>query len=222
MEMLMRGSIRTLFAGSLALILFGCGSLELYRLADNHKHEISSLALLPLIVGDEQGRIRSVGEAEYHEFVEYFDSRFFTDFQDRVQLPDSVDLLLPGRDFSLLVHNGMDYHAVASELGVDSVLAIHLVRYNEIKPGMKGAQVVGAVVSTVLLGGYVVENEVVEYEIQFAYLDVEQVGETLVFEYFGESFPSIETQREFFVDSIIQYLDVNFPLSTDYQPRYRD
>ena len=208
--------------GTVAVLLFGCASLERYRFADENKHRIRSLAVLPLIVGDESGRIETIGGSEFEKFVDYFDSRFYADFEMTVEMPDSVELKLPGRDFEIVVHNGMDYAAVAGDLGVDAVLAINLFLYNEIKPGAKGAQIAAAVVTTVLLGGYVKENAVAGFDTHFAYLDIEQVDEHLTFEHFGEMLPTIEEQRAHFVDRLLGHLDLRFPLSTDYEPVYRD
>ena len=208
--------------GMASILLFGCASLERYKQADEHKHRVRSLAVLPLIVGDEDGRIEKIGGKEFEEFVEYFNRRFFTDFESTVKLANSVVLKLPRRDFDMNVYNGMDYLAAARELGVDAVLGINLTMYNEIKPGAKGAQIAASVATFVLLGGYVKERQVAGYDTHYAYLDIEQVDERLVFEYYGNAFPTIEEQREFFVDQLIAYLDARFPLSTDYTPVYKE
>jgi hypothetical protein len=200
--------------------LIGCSSTPLYKQADGYTSQIRSVALLPLVVGDENGTIEKIGRAELQEFLAYFNGRFFDDFLSQVRLLEGVELKLPGRDFNLNVYNGMDYFTVARDLGVDAVLGVNLTLYNEVKPGAKGAQIAGAVVTTLLLGGYVTERQIVGYHTQYAYLDVEKVVEVLTFPYRGKGFPSIDEQRQYFVDTLISYLDRNFPLSADYIPAY--
>jgi len=116
----------------------------------------------------------------------------------------------------------MDYAAAARELGVDAVLGINLTLYNEVAPGATGAQIAAAVLTTVLLGGYIKENQIVGYETHYAYLDVETVERSLELQYYGKAFPSIEEQREFFLESLLSYLDTQLPLSTDYVPAYKE
>lgn len=209
---------------SMALALWfvgGCATLDRYKKADESKHEIRSLALLPLIVGDENGRIEKLGSTEVQEFLRYFNDRFWSDFEGQVTLIDSIELMLPGRDFNIQAYNGMDYLAAARELGVDAVLGINLTLYNEVKPGAKGAQIAGAVITTLLFGGYVRENQIVGYATHYAYLDMEKVDESLSFKFAGKSFPTIDEQRAYFVDVLLAYLDRSFPLSSDYVPAYK-
>ncbi len=89
------------------------------------------------------------------------------------------------------------------------------------KPEDKGGEVALAVATTLLFGGYVVEKQVVGYDLHFAYLDIEKVDEGLSFQYYGKAFPPIEEQRKFFVDSLIAYLVKSFPLSTNYESAYK-
>jgi hypothetical protein len=208
---------------SLAVVfLVGCTSTPKYRQADEYKSQITSIALLPLLVGDENGRIEKLGSTELQEFVTYFNSRFYDDFQREILLINGIVLKLPGRDFNINAYNGMDYFAVAHELEVDAVLGINLTLYNEVKPGAKGAQIAGAVITTLLFGGYVTERQIVGYDTHYTYLDIEKVDEYLRFQFSGKAFPSIEEQRQYFVDMLMAYLDRNFPLSTDYIPAYKE
>jgi len=207
---------------SAIVLLFSCASLDRYRQADEYKHRIRSLALLPLIVGDDDGRIEKIGRKELQEFLDYFNSQFFSDFERTVRLANSVVLKLPGRDFNINAYNGMDYFAAARKLEVDAVLGINLTLYNEVKPAAKGAQVAASVITFVFLGGYIRENQIVGYDTHYTYLDVEKVDENLTFQYHGKTFPPIEEQRAYFVDKLIGYLDARFPLSTDYVPAYKD
>jgi hypothetical protein len=208
----------TLFLAMIALV--GCTTTPRYQQADQYTAQIRSMALLPLVIGDENGTIEKIGRVELQEFIAYFNGRFFDDFEDQVRMIEGIELKLPGRDFNLNAYNGMDYFAVAHQLGVDAVLGINLTLYNEVKPGAKGAQIAGAVVTTLLLGGYVTERQVVGYQTQYSYLDVEKIGESLIFRYSGKAFPTIEEQRQYFVDTLLAYIDRNFPLSADYIPAY--
>ena len=207
---------------SVIVFSFSCATLNGYRQADEYKHQIWSLALLPLIVGDDDGRIEKLGSSELQEFLDYFDGRFYNDFESEVRIINSIDLKLPGRDFNINVYNGMDYFAAARKLDVDAVLGVNLTLYNEVKPGAKGAQVAAAVFTTLVFGGYVTERQVVGYDTHYAYLEIEKVDESLTFKYSGKVFPPIEEQRKLFVDKLISHIDRNFPLSTDYIPAYKD
>jgi hypothetical protein len=220
--MSMKGMLKTLCAVSGVLICLGCATLDRYKQADQYKYQVHSLAVLPLILGDDDGRLQKSGNTEVYEFKDYFDRTFYDSFEKSVQLIDSIQLKLPGRDFNINVYNGMDYFAAARELGVDAVLGINLTLYNEVKPGAKGAQVAAAVLTTVLLGGYVKENQIVGYDTHYAYLNVEKVDESLSFRYAGKAFPTIEEQREYFLGSLLGHLDTQFPLSTDYVPAYKE
>jgi hypothetical protein len=204
------------------VLLLGCASLNKYKQADSYKQQIQSLALLPLVVGDDDGRIEMLGSAEFQEFVAFFKNRFYDDFQKEILLVGAIGLKLPGRDFSINAYNGMDLLAVARELDVDAVLGVNLTLYNEVKPSQKGAQIAAAVVTSLFLGGYVTERQIVGYDTHYAYLGIEKVDEALSFKFSGKAFPTIEEQRQFFVDALIGYLDRSFPLSTDYVPAYKE
>jgi len=201
---------------------FGCASLKAYKQADQYKDQVRSLALLPLIIGDESGKVEKIGGSELMEFITYFDSRFYKDFEQNIQLINDIELKVSGRDFEVDRFGFIDYFSIARELDVDAVLGINITLYNEVKPGAKGAEIAAAVVTTVLLGGYVTENQIVGYDTHYAYLGIEKVDQALRFEYKGRAFPTIDEQRAFFVDSLISYLDTHFPLSTDYVQAYKD
>jgi hypothetical protein len=217
----MKASARALLLVGMLGVFLGCASLRRYEQADLHKERISSLALLPLIIGGESGKVEKLSGNEVFEFVTYFDSRFYDDFQREIQLIDAIQLKLPGRDFNMDRFSITDYFSVARTIGADALLGIDLTLYNEVKPGAKGAQIAAAVVTTLLLGGYVKENQIVGYQTHFAYLDIEKVDEGLSFEFRGRTFPTIEEQRAFFVESLIRYLDTHFPLSSDYVKAYK-
>jgi len=206
----------------LALLLGGCATYKEYKQADEYKWQVRSLAVLPLVVGDKNGRVQMFGTTELDAFLQYFRERFYVDFEREISLINGVELKLPGRDFDLNVYNGMDYASVAQTLGVDSVLAINLVLYNEVSPGARAAQVVGAVVTTLFFGGYIVEKRVVGYETHYAYLGLGRIDSSIGFPYAGPPLPSNEQQRKFFVDSLLAYIDRNLPLSTDYRKPYRE
>jgi hypothetical protein len=216
------GSVRMAALFFAVGLMIGCKSgPPPYQQADEYKSQIGSIALLPMIIGDDDGRIEKIGSVELQEFVSYFNGRFYDDFQREVQLINGIELRIPGRDFTINAYNGMDYVAAAHELGVDAVLGINLTLYNEVAPGAKGAQIAGAIVTTLLLGGYVAERQIVGYHTHYEYLDVEKVDQVLAFQFRGKAFPAIEEQRAFFVDQLLLYLDRNFPLSTDYVPAYK-
>ena len=204
----------------LIVLLSGCASLDHYQQADSYKSSIKSLAVLPLIIGDERGRIETIGDKELEEFVQFFSGSFYAKFEQSVNLINNMELKLPGRDFDMAVSFDQDYLGAANKLGADAVLGISLTLYNEVKPAAKGAQVAAAVVTSVLFGGYIKENQIVKYETHYGYLNTEVVADYMSFEFGGLEFPSIEEQRTAFVDRLVEYLDIRFPLSTDYVPLY--
>jgi hypothetical protein len=218
----MKALARALLLIAVAGVGLGCASLRRYEQADLNKERITSLALLPLRIGGESGKVEKLSGNEVFEFVNYFDGRFYDAFQREVQLIGSIQLKLPVRDFQLDRFSVNDFFAAARTVGADAVLGIDLTLYNEVKPGAKGAQVAAAVVTTIFLGGYITEKQIVGYQTHFAYLGLETVDESQSFEFGGLEFPTIEEQRAFFVDSLVRYLDTHFPLSTDYVKAYKD
>jgi hypothetical protein len=175
-----------------------------------------------LVVGDENVKIEKIGRVELQEFIANFNSRFFDDFQSTVQLREGIEMKLPGNDFTINAYNGMDSLAAAKELDVDAVLGINLTLYNEVKPGAMGARVAGAVVTALPFCRYVTERQIEGYLTNYTYLDVETVTLAHTFPYSGKAFPSIDEQRQYFVDMLISYLDRHFPLSADCVPSYTE
>ena len=97
-----------LVAAVAAAALLGCETLNRYKAVDAAKDGVRSLAVLPLVAGDENGRLRSGDNTEVREFIAYFNSRFWTDFAQTVKLLDPIVVKPPGRDFTINAWNGMD------------------------------------------------------------------------------------------------------------------
>ena len=207
--------ILTAFA---CLILSGCASVQTFEQADSYKSQIRKFAVLPLVVGDEDGRVDTLGKKEITEFVDFFNQEFYDRLSERVSLVNDIELLLPGRDYDKDVLFDADYDEILKLIGADALFEVKLTAYNEVDPGAKIGQTFLGIVTSVLFGGYVMEKNVATYEMHYYYLGIEDVERKLTISPYGYS--SIEMQREQYIDDFIAYIDENIPLSTDYFESY--
>ena len=205
---------------SMLYILTGCTTAQ-YKKASKYNSQIKTMALLPVLVGDKNGKMHKLGKKEITAFLEYFEDHFYMQFEQDVKLVNGIKLKLPGRDFNIDMYNSIDYTQAVKKLKVDAVLGINIVLYNEVTPEAMGAQIAGAIVTEILFGRHIRENRIVRYHSNYAYPADVVVFDSIEFEFklLKKVLPTIEGQREYFVDSLVEYLDRNLPVSTDYKNR---
>ena len=210
----MKSRILPLLGVLVVLVLLALSGCATYQKADEYIGQVRSIAVLPLVIGDEHGRIDRIGAQEAEQFQAYFTDNFYTAFREKISFGSDVKVLLPG-DYDESLARGTDYLAIASALGVDAVLGINLTVYNEVTPAAAGLEVAGAVVTALLFGSYAHENVIAGYDLHYAYLGIEDAKAHVSVSL--PQFQEIDQQRRQFVDNLVQWIDTSFPLSVNYR-----
>jgi hypothetical protein len=192
-----------------AMVVMGCATLDTGQL-ELHRAEIRSVAILPLVLGDANTKVGGgpAAEKEIGGLMAYWQANFNALFKARMSLVDGIQVKYAGEDFVKAIPANVDYGQLMDELGVDAVLSFNLLSYNETKPlGSMLLSIVG-----------VKENPTARFNLHFYYLHLEDWSPYLAYDY---EIPAMigEMQRGWVVDRVIEWLNLNWPLSVNFQKK---
>jgi hypothetical protein len=163
--------------------------------------KIKSIAILPLVVGDETGSIATGPgnpESEIAAFVAYWKENFNSEFKKNIKLIDGIEVKYPGEDFIKAVSSNADYGQLMDDLEVDAVLGFNLVGYNETQ-----------LASSVLFFAFGAQEKAMTYiDLHFYYLHIEKWSPYLRY---------YDTQREGALACVLYWLDKHWPLSANFE-----
>jgi hypothetical protein len=199
------------------LLVFSCSTMPSNAMLDENKDRIRTLAVLPLVLGS-----GGAGASTYNDvkealgFQEYWNEHFYARFRESISLIDGISVLYPGDDFELTPEESRlgDYQAICEKLGVDAVLGVNLVSYNEVEPTTKAAEFASALLLSMVTGYASYENSVANYQLHTYYLGLEDWNPRVYSQ--ARGLPSIEDQRATFVNQLIAWIDARHPLSARY------
>jgi len=178
---------------------------------DSQKREIKSIAVLPLVIGDEKGAFHGKLK-DVKAFAVYWQLEFNNAFKTQIKLIDDVEVKYWGEDFDITVPNDADYGKIMDELEVDAVLCFCLMEYDEHKAGEK----IAGMVSNLLFGTVDPKMGRASFILHCYYLHQEDWATRIV----CEAIPgTIEGQREQFMYGLLIWMDKNWPLSINYVQR---
>jgi hypothetical protein len=196
------------------ILIVSCATLPKLPSTENfelRKREIKSIALLPLVVGDEKGAFYGKGK-EVKAFAVYWQLEFNKAFKTNIMLIDNVEVRYWGEDFDITVPNNADYGQIMDELGVDAVLCFCLIEYDEYRGGEKVLGFVG----DVLFGPGETRMGYGSFILHSYYLHQEDWSTRVI----SEAIPGIvEGQRGQIMYGLLAWLDKNWPLSINYVQR---
>jgi hypothetical protein len=199
------------------LIISSCATLPKLPNTENfdlRKREIKSIAILPLVIGDEKGAFYGKPK-EVKAFTVYWQQEFNKAFKTQIKLIDDIEVKYWGEDFDITVPNNADYGKIMDELGVDAVICFSLIQYEERRAGEKTL----GVVSDILLGTQETRTCHASFILHCYYLHQEDWAPTVVCETFATLLDSVESQRAGFMYDLLAWMDKNWPLSINYVQR---
>jgi hypothetical protein len=212
-------TLKAIPAALILLSLFSCYTIPSRAQLDNNKAKIKTVALLPLVLGDKKSGTRTLGGREAVEFQKYWAKNFYKLFRQKIVFIDDIVAQYPDGDFTVSAEEvrSADYGALCEKLGVDAVIGFNLLGYNEVEPGTRAVEMACACLIEVFGGTGFYEQPVVNYRLHTFYLNIEDWN-PLVNAFAPGLVPTIAEQRAIFINSLIEWIDVNHPLSAHYKP----
>jgi hypothetical protein len=195
----------------LAVAAVSCETWKDIGTFNTHRDSIKTVALLPLYIDPNVGNI-SLGNPEVKGFQDAWKLSFNAQFKKRITFVNNVKILYAGEDFDITPDMLIqpDYAKIAGNLKVDMVMGFTLVTYNEVSQG----EAIGWACISALVGTH--ENMVATYDYHNVYLNQYDLTARLSFSP-GGILPTNEAQREAFMTRLIDWIDVNHPLSVNFK-----
>ena len=210
-------TIFTIFILMCAVLIFtgSCATTPSAENFDLHKKEIKSLALLPLVIGDKNGRV-SGRRDEIKAFAVYWQSHFNSEFKTRIPLREDIKVKYCGEDFDIQVPHDADYGKIMDELEVDAVLGFSLESYDEFTPRESITKDIGTLIG---LGTDPLLNPThsdLKVRLHCYYLHKEDWAPKANIRIYNVEYEVVEVQRQKMMNGLLEFIYSKWPLSKYY------
>jgi hypothetical protein len=206
-----------------AVLIFtgSCATTPSAENFDLHKKDIKSLAVLPLVIGDKNGRV-SGRRDEIKAFAVYWQSHFNSEFKTRISLREDIEVKYFGEDFDIQVPYDADYGKIMDKLGVDAVLGFSLESYDEFTPRESTGETIKSLIG---LGRDPLLNPThsdLKVRLHCYYLHKEDWAPKANISIYNVEYEAVEVQRQKMMNGLLEFIYSKWPLSKYYVAKKPD